>query len=619
MNRVAEDSFSPEKWPCKEYDLILGDINAHSLLWDKNTKDGISDARGEKIENWIADKGMACMNNGEPTHVSRSTGKQGAPDVSFIHPSLLDKISWETANDLGSDHKPIIITYEDEMTKVNSKPRYKWKMSKADWEKYKNDIEDLIPNNYQRTNINRLEKKLRKAIIKSANKNVGKKKVSYQAKPWMTPEIKDAIKTRNELRKTVSQNREEWIKACRDTSELITNKKKEVWKEYVESINVTSSSAEIWKTVRNMDGRRAPDRSNEVLEVEGVTYVEDKDKAKQFVKTYKGFSKLPVRKEDRKLRRFIRKRMKRHPTVPEESEQDINMVELERAIDESKNNKSAGEDDIPYEFLKNLGPRAKELLLHIYNKCWEGEGIPVKWKTAIIKPLLKDGKDPKKTVSYRPISLTCCMGKILEKIIADRLIHVLEDRKLLNDNQAGFRSNRCTTDQILKLVQQASDQLHNKAGNTRTLVTFFDYEKAYDKVWRDGLIYKMQQLNLPSRFIRYVRHFLSGRKTRVEINGSRSDNFRLDEGLPQGSSISPLLFLIFINDIDVELDPDTTASLFADDTAAWMKDGKIRGSNRVLMQQEIDKILEWADKWKMKVNEDKTKVMVISSSNRDGA
>ena len=131
------------------------------------------------------------------------------------------------------------------------------------------------------------------------------------------------------------------------------------------------------------------------------------------------------------------------------------------------------------------------------------------------------------------------MGKILEKIIADRLIHVLEDRKLLNDNQAGFRSNRCTTDQILKLVQQASDQLHNKAGNTRTLVTFFDYEKAYDKVWRDGLIYKMQQLNLPSRFIRYVRHFLSGRKTRVEINGSRSDNFRLDEGLPQGSSISP--------------------------------------------------------------------------------
>ena len=125
------------------------------------------------------------------------------------------------------------------------------------------------------------------------------------------------------------------------------------------------------------------------------------------------------------------------------------MEELERAIDESKRNKAS---DIPYEILKNLGSKPKELLLFLYNKCWERNGIPTKWKTAIIKPLLKDGKDPKETVSYRPISLTCCMGKLLEKIIADRLIYILEDRNLINDNQAGSRPNRCTTDQVLKLV-----------------------------------------------------------------------------------------------------------------------------------------------------------------------
>ena len=103
--------------------------------------------------------------------------------------------------------------------------------------------------------------------------------------------------------------------------------------------------------------------------------------------------------------------------------------------------------------------------------------------------------------------------------------------------------------------------------NPRTMATFFDYKKAYDKVWRDGLIFKMQQLNIPDRYIRHVRHFLSGRKTCVEVNRVRSENFRLERGLPQGSSISPLLFLIFINDIDVDLNADTTASLFADDTA----------------------------------------------------
>ena len=124
----------------------------------------------------------------------------------------------------------------------------------------------------------------------------------------------------------------------------------------------------------------------------------------------------------------------------------------------------------------------------------------------------------------------------------------------------------------------------------------------------------MIQMGIPAKFIRYVRHFLSGRKTKVEVNGVRSNTFHLNQGLPQGSSISPLLFLIFINDIDIDLEVDTIASLFADDTATWTVDGKVRGSNRVLMQGEIDKIMEWAERWKMKVNEGKTKSYGVCKS-----
>ena len=360
-----------------------------------------------------------------------------------------------------------------------------------------------------------------------------------KSKPWMTSEIKAVITKRNELRKTVAQNRKEWIDACKKTSELVKERKQEAWKEHVETITATTSSKKVWQTIRAMDGRRPPGRENEVLEVAGTTYVEDEDKAEQFAKTYRSFAKLPVSKEDRVLRRYNRKHMKRKQGPVEESEQPLTWAELERAIHEAKNNKAAGEDDIPYELIKNLGPKAKELLLHLYNRCWEGEGIPPKWRTAIIKPLLKDGKDPKQTTSYRPISLTSCLGKLLEKIIGDRLVHVLEERGLLNDNQAGFRPGRCTTDQILKLVQQATDQMHSTPGNTRTITTFFDYEKAYDKVWRDGLIHKMLKMNLPDRFIKYTRHFLSGKKTTVEVNGTKSKSFLLNQGLPQGSSISP--------------------------------------------------------------------------------
>ena len=159
--------------------------------------------------------------------------------------------------------------------------------------------------------------------------------------------------------------------------------------------------------------------------------------------------------------------------------------------------------------------------------------------------------------------MTSCLGKILERIVADRLMYVLESRDVINKNQAGFRQNRATTDQVLKLVQSASDQLHSREQSKLTICTFFDYEKAYDKVWRDGLLYKMARLGVPKRFLRYTRHFLSGRITTVKVNGVRSKTIRLNEGLPQGSCISPLLFLIFINDIDTNLHPDTLVSLFA--------------------------------------------------------
>ena len=366
-----------------------------------------------------------------------------------------------------------------------------------------------------------------------------------------------------------------------------------------------------------MDGRKTPDRRNEVLEVDGKTYNEDKDKAEQFGKTYRQFSKLTARKSDRELRKRLWKRLNEKEGELDESEQDIKMQELQRAIDESANNKAAGEDDVPYEFLKHLGPKARNMLLHIYQRVWRGERIPRKWLTAVIKPLLKDGKDPKETASYRPISLTSCPGKILEKIIANRLIYLLENRKLLTNNQAGFRPNRCTTDQVLKLTQDATDQIQSKTNSNRTVVAFFDYAKAYDKVWRDGLLEKMNLMNIPMRYIRYVKCFLSQRKTCVEVNNTRCKQFLLKNGLPQGSSISPILFLIFINDLDADLDAKTVASLFADDTSAWRKDGKVKGSDKVLMQGEIDKIVNWAERWKMKINTSKTKSMVVSTSQAD--
>ena len=193
----------------------------------------------------------------------------------------------------------------------------------------------------------------------------------------------------------------------------------------------------------------------------------------------------------------------------------------------------------------------------------------------------------------------------------------LEEHGLLNENQAGFRKERCTTDQIHKLVQMASDKLHSSKDGTTTMVTFFDFSRAYDKVWREGLLHKMIKMKLPYRFIKYTRLFLSTRATYVEINGTRCNKFYLNEGLPQDSAISPLLFLLFINDITDFTKEGATPSLFADDTAIWIQSGKDKQQATRAMQDNINGIAGWADEWKMKLNSDKTQVLIISTSKDD--
>ena len=616
---LVSDGFDVRRWPTKEYDVILGDTNAHSLLWDDSWEKPDADERGRVIENWCASNNMAPINDGKPTRKCRKDGKGTAPDQAFVHASKLDKFTWEVVDDLSSDHSPIIITYQDQFPTINNKPTYKWNLKKAEWDKFAEMVEKNIPRHYAAKNLNKVEKRLRKAIIKAANKYIRKKKITPNVKCYLTPQVKEAIKKRNALSKKMGENRSQWVEACRETAELIRTEKEKCWKEYVEGLDRKSDAREIFRTARAIDGQaQVQQHKNEVLEVDGVSYIADADKAEQFAKTYREFSRLPSRKEDRVTKRKVREARKRArgSYTLQESEQDITAEEVLSVIRQAHNSKAAGMDDVPYEMMKHLGPRATEMMVHIYQRCWRGEGIPKAWRTALIKPLLKEGKDARETVSYRPISLTSCMGKILEKVVANRLIYVLEERNLLNPNQAGFRPGRSTTDQVWKLVQSASDNIH-ESSRKRTVATFFDYEKAYDKVWRDGLLSKMEDLEIPQRFATYVRHFLSGRKTRVEVNNTKSKEFTLKEGLPQGSSISPLLFLIFINDLPVDLDLTTSASLFADDTSTWRRDGKVRGSDRVMTQTEVDKITGWAKTWKMKVNGSKTKAMVASTSRKD--
>ena len=402
--REKKNVISTDKWMSTSYDCLFGDFNAKSEVWDNQVAEGNiqTDDRGELIEEWLSSTNMICLNNGSRTRTDRNDGTDSAPDISFVHSSLAEKFTWRVEDQLGSDHKPMIITYEDELNIPVTKniPKYKWRLRDANWAKYQQETEKEVKY-IEDGSPEEMETDLREMMFQTAEKHLGKRKITNKTKPWLTPEIKAEIKKCNELRKTISSNRKEWTGACRRVAELVKEEKQKRWKEYVEQLDMKTNPKQVWQTIRGMDGRHPDTAKNEALVIDGVALIEDKDKAEAFAKTYRGFSRLKARKWDRTIRRGVRKLLKKNDSYqPETCEQEITIEELNRVINEAGLNKAAGNDEICYELIKNLGPKARQLSLKIFNKIWtNGIELPRNWRLAIIITLLKEGKYQKLTSS----------------------------------------------------------------------------------------------------------------------------------------------------------------------------------------------------------------------------
>ena len=172
------------------------------------------------------------------------------------------------------------------------------------------------------------------------------------------------------------------------------------------------------------------------------------------------------------------------------------------------------------DLLKHLPLNTQKELLFILNASWTTGWCPQVWRTATIVPFLK--KDPQAVISYRPIALTSTIWKLLERLIFNRLFWGLEAKSLLSPWQAGYRKRRHTTDQCLRLSQFVSDGFQS-TNKERTVLMLFDYSKAYDTVWRTGLLQKMLDIGVPLRFVQWTTAWITNRITRVQLNGVLGD------------------------------------------------------------------------------------------------
>ena len=231
-------------------------------------------------------------------------------------------------------------------------------------------------------------------------------------------------------------------------------------------------------------------------------------------------------------------------------------------------------------------------------------------KNAHLVPILKKGKNPAEARSFRPISLTSCIGKIAERLINRRLYWYLESSDLLGKNQGGFRRGKCTEDQLFRLTQSIQDGFQNKK---HTLAVFVDLQQAYDRVWRKGLLMKMTDIGIHGKLYHWIKSFLTNRTIQTKMNDALSSKEVLEEGLPQGSCLSCILFLVYIKDLEEVL--DIVVALYADDLVLWVTRSDIYDAASV-MRTELRKLEKYCVKWKLKISEPKTVYTIFTKSNK---
>ena len=223
---------------------------------------------------------------------------------------------------------------------------------------------------------------------------------------------------------------------------------------------------------------------------------------------------------------------------------------------------------------------------------------------------MKKGKQPDKPESYRPISQTSCVGKVGERIVNRRLYWWLETTGILSNEQAGFRKKCRTEDQLFRLTQKVLDGFQEEKQST---AIFIDLQQAYDRVWKTGLLMKMQNLGIRSHLYKWIKSFLTDRLIQTKFNSALSPKATQEEGLPQGSSLSCTLFLIFLNDITEIIKCEK--ALFADDLVLWHTSNSTIISQRRL-QEDLSNIELYCDHWKLKINTSKTVYSIFTRSHK---
>lgn len=569
--------------------ILIGDFNLPDITWS----DGYGTTKESSHRSSLHKQAIGLFQSlnlkqliNEPTH-----DKGNTLDLVFIEKCLFDDVLVDCEVLPGvSDHNAIVvdILLQDFVSRNSCTPRLKYNFKKAEFNEISKHFWELNEcfEKGSAMSAEEMWSLFKSKTLESLEKNVPTLLAKPKGKPWITRDILRLIRQRNRAFKRcrkhpTRQNIALEISLKKEVKKAIAKAKSDFIKNRVCNELEFGNSKPLFNLINKARGK-----SNHINKLVNTPNDKVAEKLAEFFSSVYSSDSVEVP--------FFEPIDQIKVKVPPPVVVERGLAALVGGLDIRK---SAGPDNISAytlkEFAKNVTPFLP-CLTKVLNKSIKTGKVPQDWKMAFICPVFKSGQRDEPG-NYRPISLTSITSKLLEHIISVSMWQHINENSILTEAQHGFRQNFSTTTQLLHVSHIATKALNE---NKDYHIVSFDFAKAFDKVPHNLLVHKLRAYCFDEVIVGWVEEWLRGRESVVKVNGQFSSGFEVKSGVPQGSVLGPLLFLLYINDMPYCIQ-NAECRLYADDTLLCMDIGK--GASGAL-QNNVWALGDWAKRWGMMFN-----------------